>query len=103
MSKKLRQNNQGIVLAGIIAITFIVLSSMIWVVGAIIVSRFNDGFLPFMTSLGDPRVTTVASMAMTAYGWAIVPVDVGLIVWWALSASKKESQEYNDIPVGANF
>jgi hypothetical protein len=84
-----RSNKSGIVLAGIIAIIFIVLSSIVWLVGALIVNRTFDGLLPTLQEC-DPRVLALSQGVLTAYAVSIIVVDVLLLVWWGLSAQKKE-------------
>jgi len=88
---RLLRSKRGIVLAGVVAITFIFLSSIIWLVGALIVNRTFDALVPYMDE--DPRVLILNQNAVNAYGVSIVIVDVLLLVWWGLSAQKVESQE----------
>lgn len=87
--RSFRSNKRGIVLAGVIAIIFIVLSSIVWLVGALIVNRTFDGLASTFAEC-DPRVLTLSQNAVNAYAVSIVVVDVLLLVWWGLSAQKKE-------------
>lgn len=91
------KDTQGILLAGAIAITFIFLSSLIWILGALIVNKTFDAFQPWF-AISDPRALVVAQNAITAYGVSIIPVDGALMLWWFLSAQKKESQESPSYP-----
>lgn len=85
-------DTRAMILSGIIAITFIFLSSITWLVGAMIVNRTFDSLLPFIME-SDPRVLAICQSSINAYAFVIVIVDVGMLVWWGLSAQKKESVE----------
>ena len=87
-----RNNTQGIVLVGVIAIVFIISSSLIWLVGALIVNRTFDALAPYF-AVGDPRALVTAQSAVNTYGVVIVVVDVLLLVWWGISAQRVESEE----------
>ena len=100
--KKLSQfinDTSGIIFEGVIAVSFIIMSSMVWLCGEVIVSRVFDGFLPIL-NLCDPRGLAMVQMYLNAYGVSIVIVDVLFIVWWGLAAGKSESQES---PLGVRF
>lgn len=90
--KSFIRDTRALILPGIIAVTFIMLSSILWLVGALIVSRTYDGLLPYIMD-SDPRVLAISQSALNAYAVTIIIVDVGLLVWWGLSAQKKESVE----------
>jgi len=85
-------DRSGIIFAGVVAITFIVLSSIVWLACALIVNRTFDGFLPILLEC-DPRALATSQMALNAFGVSIVVVDVMFLVWWGLSSQKVESQE----------
>lgn len=85
-------DESGILLEGIIAIVFIVCSSLIWLVGALIVNQTFDALLPYFL-VGDPRALVTAQSAVTNYGIVIVVVDALLLVWWGISAQRVESEE----------
>lgn len=87
--RNFRADKKGIVLAGIIAIVFIILSSIVWLAGALIVNLTYDNLLPVMEECDD-RVPLIAEHALNAYGVSIVVIDVLLLVWWGLSAQKRE-------------
>lgn len=93
MKRNFRKNSEGILLAGAIAITFIILSSMVWLAGAVIVNKTFDAFQPWF-AISDPRALALAQSAVNAYGVSIVIVDCLLLLWWGLSSQKSESQEY---------
>lgn len=92
-----RSNQSGIVVVGVIAIVFIVFSSLIWLVGALIVNRTFDALAPYF-AVGDPRALVTAQNAVNTYGVMIVVVDILLLVWWGISAQRVESEES---PAGA--
>jgi hypothetical protein len=87
-----KTNKEGIVKEGIIAISFIVMSSIIWLVGQLIVSKTFDAFMPWF-AITDPRVLITANAAMTGYSISIIIVDILFLVWWGLSTQKHESFE----------
>jgi len=87
--RNFRNNKRGIVLVGVIAIVFIVLSSIVWLVGAMIVNRTFDGLLPTLEEC-DPRVLSLSQKVLNAYAVSIVVIDVLFLVWWGLNAQKKE-------------
>lgn len=90
--RSFKNNKSAMVLPAIIAIVFIFFSSMIWLMGALIISLTHDN-LASIIAVCDPRVGGVASNVLNAYGVCIIVVDVLLVVWWGLSAQRKESQE----------
>jgi hypothetical protein len=92
MTQKLLRNRSGMIVSGIIAIVFIFLSSLIWLMGALVLNKTFDAFGPWF-AISDPRALIVSQQAMTAYAISIVIVDVLLLVWWGLSSQKRESQE----------
>lgn len=87
-----RNDESGIIMEGIIAIVFIVFSSLIWLVGALVVNQTFDALTPFF-ALGDPRAFVTAQNAVNIYGVVIVVVDSLLLVWWGISAQRVESEE----------
>ncbi|MFA5365678.1 MAG: hypothetical protein WC325_10910 [Candidatus Bathyarchaeia archaeon] len=94
MSKKsLLKDDSGIIFEGVIAITFIILSSIVWLCCALFVNRVFDAFIPTLLTC-DPRALATSQTAVNAFGVSIVIVDVMFLVWWGLSAQKVESQEY---------
>ena len=88
--RSFRKDKRGIVLVGIIAITFIISSSIIGLVGALAVNETADALGPYAT---DQRAINLIESCRNAYIVAIVLVDVLLLVWWGVSAQRKESQE----------
>jgi hypothetical protein len=92
MTKKLLHSKSGMIVSGIIAIVFIFLSSLIWLVGALILNKTFDAFMPWF-AISNPRAYIVSQQAMTAYAISIVITDILLLVWWGLSSQKRESQE----------
>jgi hypothetical protein len=93
MTKRfLRKDSNGILLVGIICISFIIMSSLIWLAGALIVSRTFDAFMPWF-AVCDPRAQATAQQALNAYGISIIVVDVCFLIYWGVSAQKNESVE----------
>jgi cellulose biosynthesis protein BcsQ len=89
---RLLHDNSGIIFAGVVAVTFIFLSSLIWLACALIVNRVFDGFYPILLDC-DPRALATSQSALNAFGVSIVVVDVMFLVWWGLSSQRIESQE----------
>jgi hypothetical protein len=90
--RRFHRDRSGIVYQGVIAVSFIFLSSIIWLVGALIVNKTFDAFIPWF-AISDPRALIVGQTAVNAYGVSIVVTDVCFLVWWFLSAQKVESVE----------
>ena len=90
--REFRNDESGIVLVGVIAIIFIMCSSIIWLIGALIVNRTFDALAPYF-AVGDPRALITAQNAVNTYGVVIVFVDILLLVWWGISAQRVESEE----------
>lgn len=90
--KKFMQNRKGIVFEGIIAISFIFFSSIIWLIGALVVNQVFDALMPWF-DICDPRALAAAQTNLTAYGVSVVIVDALFIVWWGLSVFKSGSRE----------
>ena len=84
-------DKSGIVLVSIVAITFIITSSIIGLVGALAVNQVADALTPYMGS--DVRATNLVLTCRNAYIVSIVLADIMLIIWWAVSAQRRESQE----------
>ena len=78
--------------ASIIVISFTIMSSIIWLVGELILNRVFDAFQPILATC-QPQALTISQNALDAYGMSIVIVDVLYLVYWNLSAFKSESQE----------
>jgi hypothetical protein len=89
--RRFRQNQSGIVLVGIICIVFIICSSIIGLAGALAVNKVADALTPYLGS--DVRALNTVTSARNAYIVAVVLVDVLLLVYWGVSAQRKESQE----------
>jgi hypothetical protein len=90
--KRFIEDKRGIVAVGVLAIAFIISSSMIWLVGALIVNQTFDALVPYFPA-GDPRGLYAAQNAVNMYGVMIVVVDVLFLVWWGISAQRVESEE----------
>lgn len=94
--KRFLRNKRAIILPGIIAIIWIILSSITWLAGAVIVSRTYDQLQGTIEEC-NPMVAVISNNALNAYGISIIVLDILFIVWWALSAQRVESQE---VPYG---
>jgi hypothetical protein len=90
--RRFRNNRNGIILVGVVAICFIVLSSIVWLAGLLIVNKTFDAFGPWF-AVSDPRALVVANQALTAYSVSIVVTDVMFLIWWGLASQKRESEE----------
>lgn len=90
--KEFKNNKQGFVITSIVVISFLVLSCIIWAVGALVIMRFYDGIEPLIATL-DPQVEITSQAALTAYSGCIVVVIVCFLVYWGISTQKKESYE----------
>lgn len=86
------RDDSGIIFVGVVAITFIILSSIVWLACALFVNRTFDALLPILLTC-DPRALATSQTAVNAFGVSIVVTDVLFLVWWGLSAQKVESQE----------
>jgi hypothetical protein len=89
--KELFGDSSGIILVSIIAVTFILTSSIIGLVGALCVNQIADALTPYLGS--DVRATNLVLTCRNAYIVSIVLADVMLIIWWAVSAQRRETQE----------
>jgi len=91
------KNKDGIILQGAIAISFIIMSSLIWLCGELIVNRVFDAFQPWF-AISDPRALILAQNCLNAYAVSIIVTDGCFLFWWFLAASKNESVESSAIP-----
>jgi hypothetical protein len=85
--RNFRENNQGIVLVGLIAIIFIICSSIIGIVGALAVNQVGDAMAQYAT---DIRASNLITSCRNVYIVSVVLVDVLLLVWWGVSAQEKD-------------
>ena len=97
MKRNFVENQQGILLPLAIAISFTIMSSIVWLAGALIVNRTFDAFQPWF-AISDPRALILAQTCLNAYSVSILITDGCLIAWWYLSAFKIESQESAAMP-----
>ena len=89
--RNLIHDTSGIILVSVVAITFIITSSIIGLVGALCVNQVADALTPYMGS--DVRAINLVETCRNAYIVSIVLADIMLIIWWAVSAQRRESQE----------
>jgi hypothetical protein len=92
------RNQQGIIIQGVIAVSFIIMSSIVWLCGLLITNRVFDALAPWF-AISDPRALILAQTCLNAYAVSILITDGCLIVWWYLSAFKVESIESSSIPM----
>ena len=89
--RNLMHENSGIILVSLVAITFIITSSIIGLVGALCVNQIADALTPYLGS--DVRATNLVLTCRNAYIVSIVLADIMLIIWWAVNAQRVERQE----------
>lgn len=89
--KQFRNDKSGIVLVGLICITFIMCSSLIGLVGALAVNKVADALTPFVSD--NTEALNVVTNARNSYIIGVVLVDLSLLGYWAVSAQRKESVE----------
>ena len=89
--RNLIHDTSGIILVSVVAITFIITSSIIGLVGALAVNQVADALTPYMGS--DVRATNLVLTCRNAYIVSIVLADIMLIIWWAVNAQRVERQE----------
>lgn len=92
--KELIKDSKGIILEGVIAISFIFFSSLIWLIGEIVIHRTYDAMVPTFFDQIDPRGLALVDNYINAYAVSIIIVDALLLLWWGLSTQKHETQEY---------
>jgi hypothetical protein len=89
--KNLLTDKKGFVLVSAIAITFIFVTSIVGLVGALSINRIADAVQPYLGS--DVRAINLVEQCRNAYIVSVVLADVMLIIWWGVSAQRRESQE----------
>jgi hypothetical protein len=87
-----QNNKEGFATVVAVTIVFVICSSLIWLVGALIVNKVFDGLSP-MFAVADPRALITAQTALNMYAVMIVVVDGLLILWCFISAGRVESRE----------
>ena len=87
-----KNDKQGMVLEVLLTIVFIVATSIIGLIGALITNEVADALRPLIA--GNTPALGVVQSALTAYIVGIVFCDICLLIWCEVSAQKKESQEY---------
>ena len=97
-----KDNKQGIVLVSLIVIVFITVTSIIGLVGALAVNKIADDVVAMNIPgfSNNIQALNLVQTARNAYIIAVVLTDVMLLVYWAVSAQRKESQEQ---PAGVYF
>jgi hypothetical protein len=88
------KDERGIIAVGVLAICFIVFSSVLWLVAVLIVNRVFDAFTPIYANFESIYPSLVGQHVVNATGIAIVVIDGLLLLWWAISAQRVESQEF---------
>jgi hypothetical protein len=91
MTKTFKDNKEGFVLVSVICIVLIFSIAIIGLVGLLSVNRIADAVAPFV--VGDIRATNLVAQCRTSLVVGIVLSIVLVIVYWAVSAQRRESQE----------
>jgi hypothetical protein len=89
--RNLKEDKSGILLEGLITIVFVISSSIIGLVGALAVNRIADALTPFISN--NVQALALVQNCRNAYIVGVVLVDISLIVYWGVSAQRKERQE----------
>ena len=89
--RNFKRNTEGLVLVSIIAIVFLFCINIIGLVGALTVNQIADAVTPDVGS--DVRAYDLVQNCRNVYIVTVVLADVLMLVWWAVSAQRKESQE----------
>lgn len=87
-----KKDKHGIVLVALIVIVMITSANILGIIGALMVNRVADALTPFLGG-SNTQALTVVTNARNAYIVGIVLVDICLIIYLAVSAQRKESQE----------
>jgi branched-subunit amino acid ABC-type transport system permease component len=100
-----QQNNlvtdkRGILMEGMIAIVFIIASSLTWLVGALILNQYLDSVAPYTDKF--PQASVLSMNVRNSFGIVIVVVDGLLLFWWGLQSFRRERQEYESPPPAYN-
>jgi len=91
VKNSLIEDKRGILMQGIIAVVFITASTLLWLICALILNRVADSMSAYTSA--DPHVALISANTVNTFGVVIVVVDGLLILWWGLSAFRKERQE----------
>ena len=93
-----RNDRRAILLEGLLAVAFIGASSIIGVIGALMINRIADAVQPFIADNVD--ALGVVESARNTYIIGVVLTDIALLVYWGVSAQRKERQSSPAIYVG---
>ena len=91
MIKLFRSNNEGFVLVSVICITLIISLAIIGLVGMLSVNRIADAVAPFLGH--DVRAANLVAQCRTSLAVGVVLSIVMVLVYWAVSAQRRERQE----------
>ena len=89
--RNFRRNQTGLVLVSIVAITLVFALAIIGLVGMLSANRIADAITPYMGP--DVRATNLIQECRNALAVSVVLSIVMVLVWWAVSAQRRESQE----------
>ena len=88
--RSFKQNRQGIIGPIIIGTVTIMLATGTWLIAMLITGNFVDTFSQMAVG---PYTIELGESVRTQGAIVIVIIDVGMVIWMAVSAFRKESQE----------
>jgi uncharacterized membrane protein len=91
MNRNLLVNKEGFVLVSVISITLIFCIAIIGLVGMLSVNRIADAVAPFLGH--DVRAANIVAQCRTSLVVGVVLSIVMVMVYWAVSAQRRETQE----------
>jgi uncharacterized membrane protein len=91
MNRNLFANKEGFVLVSVVCITLIISIAIIGLVGMLSVARIADAVAPFLGH--DVRAANLVAQCRTSLVVGVVLSIVMVLVFWAVSAQRRETQE----------
>ncbi len=88
---RLLKNNQGIFWVIMVGTIVILVSTLTWLIAMLVTSDFID---IFSTQATGPFTVSFGESIRNQGAYVVAVIDIGMIVWMAVSAFKKESQEF---------
>jgi hypothetical protein len=86
----LKNDTRGIFWVITIGVTVILTSDIIWVIVMLVANHFFDAFAPLATG---PMTIYLGETSILMGSAVIAVINIGMIVWMAVSAFKHEDQE----------
>jgi uncharacterized BrkB/YihY/UPF0761 family membrane protein len=91
MKRDFRRNQKALVLVSIVAIVLVFAIAIIGLVGMLSANKIADAILPYMGS--DIRASNLVQECRNALAISVVLSIVMVLIWWGVSAQRRESQE----------